>query len=190
MTIKLRALSMAALFLIASGAAASANTVELTLTVPLKITLPRGSRIGPDGGLKPFDTNCVVGSRLGYATGAGAQGTIVGQGSTAVSGSQKLQNPDGTLLTNPTATVIITYDDGLSSTTVSKNVATSAKRVVVLVLGRMEDAQPEPRADLRSRQPALRASNAQRGMGRFAPERTSLVPCPRRKRGGAIINRR
>jgi hypothetical protein len=123
MTLVPRIASIAAALLIGAGSVASANTMELTLTVPLKITLPPGAATSPAldaaGGrkLKPFDVNCVVGSGLGYATGAGAQGNVVGTGSTATSGSLSgLQNPDGSAGANPTATVIITYDDGVTAT--------------------------------------------------------------------------
>lgn len=112
-----RIFALAAMALAGATAVASADTVELTLTVPMKITLSGGSSPakGPGGTLKPFDVNCVVGSALGYATGVGAQGTIVGQGSTATSGSKTIQRADGSMSTSPSATVIITYDDGFNN---------------------------------------------------------------------------
>jgi hypothetical protein len=127
MTFVPRIATIAAALLIGAGSVASANTMELTLTVPLKITLPAtgvaSAALDPTSNgtnnrkLKPFDVNCVVGSSLGYATGSGAQGTIVGTGSTATSGSiNALTTATGALATNPTATVIITYDDGLTAT--------------------------------------------------------------------------
>jgi hypothetical protein len=110
----LRTGAIATMFLIASGSIASANTVELTLTVPMTITLPANTQRSGVSPLPPFDVACVIGTGLGYATGAGAQGTIVGQGSTALSGSKTVQNQDGSFLASPKATVIITYDDGLN----------------------------------------------------------------------------
>jgi hypothetical protein len=123
MTRTSRIVMMAAAFVFAAGSVASANTVELTLTVPISLTLP-GNGVSPaleatgaatDRRLKPFDVNCVIGSGLGYATGSGAQGTIVGRGSTATSGSKSIYSPSGAKLANPTATVIITYDDSTIS---------------------------------------------------------------------------
>jgi len=126
MTFVPRIATIAAALLIGAGTVASANTMELTITVPLKITMPAvgaaSPALDPTGGtarkLKPFDVNCVVGSGLGYATGSGAQGNIVGTGSTATSGSiSPLQSATGASLpAPPTATVIITYDDGLTAT--------------------------------------------------------------------------
>ncbi len=119
MTHVLRIAAIAVAFLIGAATVASANTQELTLTVPLKITLPGGPgspALGPNGQLKPFDVNCAIGSGLGYSTGASSvQGNVVGQGSTATSGSKTVQGPDGKPVANPQATVIITYDDGLNS---------------------------------------------------------------------------
>jgi len=85
MTLVLRIATIAVALLIGAATVASANTMELTLTVPLKITLPTDSAaVNPaldkttgKARLKDFDVNCVVGANLGYATGAGAQGTIV-----------------------------------------------------------------------------------------------------------------
>jgi hypothetical protein len=121
-----RIVMMAAAVVFTAGSAASANTVELTLTVPIKLTLGSATSaamkaaMNPAGrGVKPFDVNCVVGANLGYATGSGAQGQIVGQGGTATSGTRPVMaNADGTpiLSGSPTAKVIITYDDGLSGT--------------------------------------------------------------------------
>ncbi len=62
--------------------------------------------------LKPFDVYCAVGSNLGYATGVGAQGNIVGRSSTATAGSKNILDSVGKPVANPSATVIITYDDG------------------------------------------------------------------------------
>ena len=119
MTLVLRIAAIAVAFLIGAATVASANTQELTLTVPLKITLPAGpggAAQTPQGGLKPFDVNCAIGSGLGYSTGASAvQGNVVGQGSTATSGSKTVMSPDGKVSANPQATVIITYDDGLNN---------------------------------------------------------------------------
>jgi hypothetical protein len=118
MTLVLRIATIAVAFLIGAATVASANTQELTLTVPLKITLPGpgGAAGTPQGGLKPFDVNCAIGSGLGYSTGASAvQGSVVGQGSTATSGTKTVMGPDGKVLANPQATVVITYDDGLST---------------------------------------------------------------------------
>ena len=60
--------TIAVALLIGAAAVASANTMELTLTVPLTITLPKAGTASPAldaaGGppkLKPFDVNCVVG---------------------------------------------------------------------------------------------------------------------------------
>ena len=124
MTHVLRIATIAVAFVIGAAAMASANTMELTLTVPLRITLPAGGKASPAvdivGGaprLKAFDVNCAVGSNLGYATGVGAQGQIVGTGSTATSGSKTVISPTGQLVATPTATVIITYDDGLGAAT-------------------------------------------------------------------------
>jgi hypothetical protein len=120
----LRIATIAVAFVIGAAAVASANTMELTLTVPLRITLPSGPGPNPalvdiagKPGLRAFDVNCAVGSNLGYATGVGAQGTIVGTGSTATSGSKNVNGPNGLPVANPTATVIITYDDGLGAAT-------------------------------------------------------------------------
>jgi hypothetical protein len=120
-----RIVMMAAAFVFAAGSVASANTVELTLTVPLKLTLPTSPTSpaweaagGTARRLKPFSVNCVIGSGLGYATGAGAQGTIVGQGSSITNGgSQTVYAASGQMIANPSATVVITYDDGNVSTT-------------------------------------------------------------------------
>jgi hypothetical protein len=124
MTHVFRIATIAAAFVIGAAAVASANTMELTLTVPLKITLPAGGKssaavdmIGGSPRLKAFDVNCAVGSNLGYATGVGAQGQIVGTGSTATSGSKTVTSPTGQLVSTPTAIVIITYDDGLNGAT-------------------------------------------------------------------------
>jgi hypothetical protein len=124
MFLNLRVFAMTATLVFAASAVASANTMELTLTVPLKITLPAtpgGSPAVTSNGsaagnmtLKPFDVYCAVGSNLGYATGVGAQGTVVGTGSTLTSGSKAVTGPDGRISSTPTATVIITYDDGTS----------------------------------------------------------------------------
>jgi hypothetical protein len=127
MTLAPRIATLAAALLIGAGSVASANTMELTITVPLKITLPAvgtpSAALDLAGNpsnrkLKAFDVDCVVGSGLGYATGSGAQGTIVGTGSTATSGSiSPLQSATGGPPPSPpTATVIITYDDGLTAT--------------------------------------------------------------------------
>jgi hypothetical protein len=93
--------------------------MELTLTVPLTITLPNGPGANPaleaSGRLKSFDVNCAVGSNLGYATGVGAQGQIVGTGSTSTSGTKTVLDNTGKLNARPQATVIITYDDGVSA---------------------------------------------------------------------------
>jgi len=125
MTLILRIATIAVALLIGAATVASANTMELTLTVPLKITLPTDSAaVNPaldkttgKARLKDFDVNCVVGANLGYATGAGAQGTIVGTGSTATSGSKTVLSPTGDITANPLATVIITYDDGVNAAT-------------------------------------------------------------------------
>jgi hypothetical protein len=113
---QLRVLTVVAAFVLAAGTCAAANTVELTLQVPLKITLPalKGTT-SISGLLKPFDVYCAVGSNLGYATGVGAQGSIIGQGSTATAGSKTVFNLDGSLSSSASATVIITYDDGSQS---------------------------------------------------------------------------
>jgi hypothetical protein len=123
MFINLRMFAIVAALVLAAGNVASANTMELTLTVPLKVTMPAAGTQSPalsqvtgagTGAIKPFDVYCAVGTNLGYATGVGAQGNIVGQGSTATSGSKTVSSPDGKIVQSPTATVIITYDDGLS----------------------------------------------------------------------------
>jgi hypothetical protein len=126
MTLVLRIAAIAVAFLIGAATVASANTQELTLTVPLKITAPdkASAAATPQGGIKPFDVNCAIGSGLGYSTGASAvQGQVVGQGSTATSGSKTVLGPDGKVLPNASATVIITYDDGLNAGSVGAGVA-------------------------------------------------------------------
>jgi hypothetical protein len=122
MILVLRIATIAVALLIGAAAVASANTMELTLTVPLTITLPKAGTASPalDGAggapkLKPFDVSCVVGSNLGYATGSGAQGKIIGTGSTATSGTKAIVGPAGQIVAAPKATVIITYDDGAAS---------------------------------------------------------------------------
>jgi hypothetical protein len=123
MILVLRIATIAVALLIGAAAVASANTMELTLTVPLTITLPKSGTASPaldnTGGppkLKPFDVNCAIGTNLGYATGSGAQGKIIGTGSTATSGTKAIVNPSGQIVSQPKATVIITYDDGTSTT--------------------------------------------------------------------------
>jgi hypothetical protein len=118
----LRIATIAVAFVIGAAAVASANTMELTLTVPLKITLPADAKGSPavingvngQVTLRAFDVNCAVGSNLGYATGVGAQGQIVGTGGTATSGTKTVMNPNGSISASPQATVIITYDDGVN----------------------------------------------------------------------------
>jgi hypothetical protein len=116
-----RIVMMAAAVVFTAGSVASANTIELTLSVPIKLTPGTATSPAMDmtggkaGRPKPFDVNCVIGANLGYATGSGAQGQIVGQGGTATSGTRPvLMNAEGGLITSPvpTAKVIITYDDG------------------------------------------------------------------------------
>jgi hypothetical protein len=139
---QLRVLTIVTAFVLAAATSAAANTVELTLQIPIKITLGGHSAaiavVSTQEGkeqeqLKPFDVYCAVGSNLGYATGVGAQGNIVGQSSTATAGSKNVTGTNGLPVANPSATVIITYDDGTSANIGSQTGGVGSGRAATLV---------------------------------------------------------
>ncbi len=124
MTFSRRTLSAAAALVLATTGIAAADTVELTLTVPLTITMPKAGASSPAvttgaagaRALKKFDVACAVGGpTLAYSTASGSAQNALGQGSTATSGGTvAVQRADGTLAPNPSATVILTYDTSLA----------------------------------------------------------------------------